>query len=1295
MIRGQFEMSDPSRIAGWALDASNPTARLLVEIYLGESKLGETIAGSEQGAVAPLALGAEGHAFEIPLRSPIGPDDRARIRAIVTPVVEVDEETLLASQALILQSGLFDPGFYGGQAGQGLSTQEMIRHYLSRGETEGVRPHPLFEPAFVRDQFVAAGIELAPGGVLATYLAHPDLEIDPHPLFDTGRLRRTAQRPLPVATGLKQYLSGAPWKADESPCVLFDVAYYLGANADVARSGMDPLLHYAAFGGAEGRAPHPLFLASYFRESLEARGIPHPADEVLLGFYLRAPESWAAAPHPLFDPEQYAASLASRGPPTSWAEPPLVAAVRQDELPPRHWFDPPYYRAQAAREGAAVEGPALLHYLRHGARCGFDPHPLFSVRRYLADHPDLAPFGRDPLVHFLEAIVSGRDGPAQTNASIADAARTELRFGSDAGDAILANEDRLSRDPHELFEARLYAAQRPGRLAKGASPLAHYARAWGSNGLRMPPWGTAFHPRRNRPDEHGPFDVVFISHELSRTGAPAILLKIIEDLACRRGVRGLTLALNGGARMEEFLEWAPVVDMAAIRAAGVSDAAFLGDLVGAFSPSARPKLVIANTACVDQVAAPFAEAGIPVVTLVHEIASAFEAPVFESIYACSKRVIYPAAFVRDEAHRAHVLPLDRDAVAPQGLLEPTFGRLDRESARRKVIAELGLPDDAFIVLGAGTIDLRKGVDVFVRVAASVLRAAPGGVDAGPIHFVWLGDGDRSPHSPFSYFMEDAQRLGVAPNLHFPGARASPEPYFVASDVFLLPSRLDPFPCVVHEAMACSKPVVAFAGAGGAPEALADGAGVVVDYGDIEAMARAVCELAADTTARLALGERARARVASTYVFADYVDRLVGLIGEAAEVDLGAPRAAPRRAKADARRVLFTTSRWEPSAQTTFVGDLIEGLRRRDFDAELVLTTRDPAVRSIEHLPDVPTTILPETLRRPSSRSDAWRQLGALLDGAGHVVLAPVFDDIAEALVPVAPATVGVLGIVFDLDPGRDERMARLGRHYQRIVTGAEPVAEAIRSIAPGSERQIRRIPWGVLAPTDVALRPARGALRVLCRGGSMVSPMAAGILRELVSSLSDRTDVEFTFMSRPSHGRYIQDLFPREIASGRLAVILPQGQGEERRVMEAHDVLFVLPGCEIDGLEVLSAMSAGLALLAFEGDPVAGPYVIDTGNGFFTPPGDIAALTARLLDLADRPDRRALLGQGARETIRARGFDLDRVCDNYSDVLEEMFAELRSGAHVRPPPVYFHPEVGGMSLPPSLIRHPDAVEWPS
>ena len=42
---------------------------------------------------------------------------------------------------------------------------------------------------------------------------------------------------------------------------------------------------------------------------------------------------------------------------------------------------------------------------------------------------------------------------------------------------------------------------------------------------------------------------------------------------------------------------------------------------------------------------------------------------------------------------------------------------------------------------------------------------------------------------------------------------------------------------------------------------------------------------------------------------------------------------------------------------------------------------------------------------------------------------------------------------------------------------------------------------------------------------------------------------------------------------------------------------------------VLLAATAVLALLAFEGDSVATPFLIETGNGYFVAPGDLAGKT--------------------------------------------------------------------------------------
>ncbi|HYA17539.1 MAG TPA: hypothetical protein VEF06_08745 [Bryobacteraceae bacterium] len=50
---------------------------------------------------------------------------------------------------------------------------------------------------------------------------------------------------------------------------LFDAAFYLRKNPDVAAAGIDPWKHYQRHGAAEGRKPHPWFQPEFYRKPLE------------------------------------------------------------------------------------------------------------------------------------------------------------------------------------------------------------------------------------------------------------------------------------------------------------------------------------------------------------------------------------------------------------------------------------------------------------------------------------------------------------------------------------------------------------------------------------------------------------------------------------------------------------------------------------------------------------------------------------------------------------------------------------------------------------------------------------------------------------------------------------------------------------------------------------------------------------------------------------------------------------------------------------------------------------------
>ncbi|BBK30816.1 hypothetical protein EDC65_1748 [Stella humosa] len=118
----------------------------------------------------------------------------------------------------VARSPFFDARGYCAAIGRQLATRtQAARHYLASGVRAGIAPHPFFHLPWYRSQ-------------------HPELGAgDP----------------------LAHYLRGHP--ARRSPHPLFDPAWYLEAYPDVARSGMDPALHYWHHGARDGRDPGPSF----------------------------------------------------------------------------------------------------------------------------------------------------------------------------------------------------------------------------------------------------------------------------------------------------------------------------------------------------------------------------------------------------------------------------------------------------------------------------------------------------------------------------------------------------------------------------------------------------------------------------------------------------------------------------------------------------------------------------------------------------------------------------------------------------------------------------------------------------------------------------------------------------------------------------------------------------------------------------------------------------------------------------------------------------------------------------
>ncbi|HLY57881.1 MAG TPA: glycosyltransferase [Stellaceae bacterium] len=499
---------------------------------------------------------------------------------------------------------------------------------------------------------------------------------------------------------------------------------------------------------------------------------------------------------------------------------------------PNPWFDTEFYRRGNARLAASGANP-VIDYVEHGAWEGPDPHPEFDNAAYLKAHAYLASRYMTPLAHFL--VYGAPSWPAVSD----------------------------DAPPPPLPENRSLAPLDPGdgwmwdRMLRSGALLPKHGTSVGEPGEFFGTQGRA--------------KLLFVSHEFSQTGAPLILLRLVESLARRVDAEFFVFTDRDGPLNDAFRQVAHLLlgDIYLPFAGGIVT---LPLLLQKLVPPA-PVLAICNTANTAAYGRAFRHAGIKVINLVHEAATGYAEREFADLFTAADAVVFPSRYVLGLARRKVGRLADQARVIGQGLLQPALLDGDRAAAATTIRTELEVPPATRIVLTCGSLDLRKGADLFLATALAVLRRG-----AEDVVFVWIGDGPRDRPLLGWWLGYDTGEAGFADRIRFLGPRADTQPWFLGADLFLLTSREDPFPCVVHEAMAAALPVIGFAGGSGAPEALGD-TGVFVPYLDVAAMAEATISLLADPTRREVLGAAGRTRVREAHDFDLYVRRLVGLAAE--------------------------------------------------------------------------------------------------------------------------------------------------------------------------------------------------------------------------------------------------------------------------------------------------------------------------------------------------------------------------------------------------------------------------------
>lgn len=407
--------------------------------------------------------------------------------------------------------------------------------------------------------------------------------------------------------------------------------------------------------------------------------------------------------------------------------------------------------------------------------------------------------------------------------------------------------------PSKLGARRLALYPNLLRAAPPARPVAAGHRADDENGARAT-------KRENASGRR----IAVICHDAHPHGAQYLALHLVgtlRELSCEVEV----VLLGDGSLRPRFESLAPVHFLGDVAPASTRARSVAQRLAARGFASA-----LCNTTATGAFAAVLSQSGIDCTVLIHELPGEIRRLHLQEdarlIAQYAQWIVFPARTVVDGFARFAAPDPQRIVVRPQGLYKRNrmAGASDRRSAQLALREAHGWPGDAALVLAVGQASLRKGADLFVEVAARVLQSRE------DVRFLWVGEIHTSIHARVNRRIAE---LSLDHRLVFAGPTSDTDPVFAGADLFLLPSREDPFPSVVLEAMQMGLPIVGFDCAGGFVDLLKTGCGYAVPGFVVPAMAAAVLRGLEDREERARIAAIQQQRLDSDYCFRRYASEL--------------------------------------------------------------------------------------------------------------------------------------------------------------------------------------------------------------------------------------------------------------------------------------------------------------------------------------------------------------------------------------------------------------------------------------
>ncbi|CAH2792292.1 MAG: Glycosyl transferase, group 2 family [uncultured Caballeronia sp.] len=543
-----------------------------------------------------------------------------------------------------------------------------------------------------------------------------------------------------------------------------------------------------------------------------------------------------------------------------------LASVTNKLVPAPPGFDAEFYvRAYPDVRESGVD--PVSHYVQHGKSEGrlaslppadqYLKEP-FNADFYLQQYPDVRDSGADPYEHYV--LYGKAEGRLATPPSA------------------------TARSGQGEFVAEFYVRQYPDIREAGVDPYQHYISHGRDEGRMGAPPVVELHvgPKGVVP---GRDMVLVVTHEASRSGTPILSLNIIRHL---KEFNVVSLLLGDGPLMDAFHAASAVTaGPARVRSNQIAGTYVVDKLLETF----QFRFAITNSVESSVVLKGLAQHGVPTVSLIHEFA-AYTRPrqIFPEALRWASKSVFSANVTYENAVSHHPDLLDAHYhVLPQGRCEVNA---DDESAAepsdcadeevRRLLRPADASENMVVVLGLGTVQFRKGVDLFLDCAARMLRANPD----GDFRFVWFGKGYDPDHDLqySAYLIEQIRRSGLERHVAIFDETPSIEAVYRLADMLLVTSRLDPLPNVAIDSMTDGLPVLCFERATGIADILVTGGlgdACVSPYLDTETMAAQTLALIRSKSLRALIAEQSRQIALKTFDMPKYVSQLNTLASAAA------------------------------------------------------------------------------------------------------------------------------------------------------------------------------------------------------------------------------------------------------------------------------------------------------------------------------------------------------------------------------------------------------------------------------